>query len=263
MQQAVPLAPHDIPPDPMGRAFFGSLVTHGVIAALLVTSGLWHFSATNLGSQTPSTGSVGVELVKTIPIPRKEAPPNPLANDTKSVVPEAPAPAVKLQKQVKEQPKDAIPIPDKVQKPKKLSPQQQVTSLFRPPEAYKSNQVYSSVPQAMSSPMYGIQGSNGIDFGPNAVFGERFAAYANLLRDRISQHWNRAGLRPSSERCVITFTVARDGTVSNVQVSRPSRDYLLDTSARRAIIDSNPLSPLPQQFEHNEATIEIGFQIQQ
>ena len=263
MPQAATLAPRDLPPDPMGRAFFGSLITHGFVAAAVVVSGLWHFSETNLGSQAPSTGSVGVQLVKTIPIPQKEAPPNPLANDTKSVVPEAPAPAVKLQKQVVEQPKDAIPIPDKPQKPKKLSPQQQVTSLFRPPEAYKSNQVYSTVPQAMSSKMYGIQGTNGIDFGPNAVFGERFAAYANLLRDRISQSWNRSGLRPSPERCVITFTVARDGTVSNVQVSRPSGDYLLDTSAKRAIVDSNPLPPLPQQFERNEATIEIGFQIQQ
>ena len=39
-------------------------------------------------------------MVKTIPIPRREGPVNPLANDTTSIVPQAPAP-VKLQKQVK------------------------------------------------------------------------------------------------------------------------------------------------------------------
>src|SRR6204780_1916517 len=149
---------HNLPRDPMGKAFAGSLVTHGVVAAILVFSGFWNLTKNNFGSQSTSTGSVGVDIVKTIPLPRREGPVNPLANDTKSIVPEAPAPAVKLQKQVKEQPENAIPIPDKIDKRKKLSPQQQVQTLFRPPEQYKSNQVYSNVPQAANTPMYGIQG---------------------------------------------------------------------------------------------------------
>jgi protein TonB len=259
-----PAVPHDIPPDRLGKAFAGSLITHGIVAGVLVASGFWNLTRNNFGSQTTSTGSVGVDIVKTIPLPRNEGPTNPLANDTKSVVPEAPAPVVKLQKQVKEQPKDAIPIPEKIEKPKKVSPQQQVKSLFRPPEAYKNNQVYSTVPQAANSPMYGVQGSNGIDIGPESVLGNRFGAYTNLIRDRIAQHWNRSNVHSSpAQKCAITFTIARDGTVSNVQVSRPSGDYLLDTSAKRAVLDSNPLPALPQQFERNEATVEIGFQLQQ
>jgi TonB family protein len=46
-----------------------------------------------------------------------------------------------------------------------------------------------------------------------------------------------------------------------VQVTQPSGDYLLDTSAKRAILDTNPLPPLPQGFEHNEATVELWFQL--
>lgn len=259
-----PMAQQEMPPDPMGKAFAGSLLTHAAVAALIAASGFWHFAKNNFGSPNTSTGTVGVDIVKTIPIPRREGPVNPLANDTKSTVPEAPAPEIKLQKQVKEQPKDAIAIPDKIEKPKKLSPKQQVTSLFRPPEQYKSNQVYSTVPQAANSPMFGMQGSNGIDVGQESILGSRFGAYANLMRDRIAQHWNRSGLHSlPTQTCTITFSIARDGTVGNVQVSQPSGDYLLDTSAKRAVLDANPLPALPQQFPRNEAEVELSFQLRQ
>jgi len=255
---------YPVPRDPLGKAFFGSLATHGVVAAMLFLSGFWNLTKNNFGSQATSTGSVGVDIVKTIPIPRREGPVNPLANDTKSIVPEAPAPVVKLQKQVKAQPEDAIPIPDKIDKRRKLSPQQQVQTLFRPPEQYKSNQVYSSVPQAANTPMYGVQGAGGIDIGPASVLGSRFGAYADLLRDRIAQHWNTANVHTQpSQRCAVSFAIARNGTVSNVQVSQPSGDYLLDTSARRAVLDANPLPALPQQFDRSEATVELWFQLRQ
>ena len=115
---------------PLGKAFAGSLVTHGVVVGLLLVSGLFNLTRKNFGSPTSSSGSVGVSMVKTIPIPQREAPVNPLANDTKSVVPEAPAP-VKLQKQIKAPPEKAIPIPDKIEKPRKYSPQQQVRELYQ------------------------------------------------------------------------------------------------------------------------------------
>jgi protein TonB len=249
--------------DPLGRSFAGSLITHGVVIGLLVASGLFHLTKNNFGSPTASSGSVGVNMVKTIPIPRPEAPVNRLANETNSFVPQAPAP-VKLQKQVKAEPEHAIEIPDKVVKPKKLSPQEQVRELIRPPEPYKSNQVFSKTPQAANSPMYGIQGSGGIDVGPASVLGTRFGAYADLMRDRIAQHWNTASVHSSpSQKCAISFTIARNGMVSNVQISQPSGDYLLDTSAKRAVLDANPLPSLPPEFPRNEATVELFFQLRQ
>src|SRR5579863_9648211 len=187
--------------DPVGKAFAGSLLTHGVAIGLLAASGLFHLTKNNFGSPRASSGSVGVNMVKTIPIPRREGPVNPLANDTKSIVPQAPAP-VKMQKQVKAQPEHAIPIPDNFDKPKKLSPQQQVRDLFRPPEPYKNNQVLSNTPQAANVPMYGIQGACGIDVGPSSVLGTRFGAYEDLVRDRISQHWNTASVHSlPSQKC--------------------------------------------------------------
>jgi TonB family protein len=137
-------------------------------------------------------------------------------------------------------------------------------ALFRPPEPYKSNQVPSHIPQAANTPMYGIQGSGGIDIGPASVLGSRFGAYVELMRDRISQRWNTASVHSlPSQKCAVSFTIARNGTVTNVQVTQPSGDYLLDTSAKRAVLDANPLPPLPPQFERNDATVELWFQLKQ
>jgi protein TonB len=136
--------------------------------------------------------------------------------------------------------------------------------VFRPPAEYKSNQVYSQTPQALSSPMYGTKGSGGIDVGPASVLGSRFGGYADLVRDKVSQHWVTADLRATpSQVCAVSFTIARDGTVSNVQISHPSGNYLLDTSAKRAVMDANPLPPLPREVPQNDATVELRFQLPQ
>lgn len=249
--------------DPMGKSFTGSLIAHGIVLALVATSGLFTLTKKHFGDPTASSGSVGVDIVKTIPIPRREGPTNPLANDSTSVVPQAPAP-VKLQKQVKAPPEKAIEIPDKTVKPKKLSPKPQITDLLKPPTPYKDNQVFSHTPQGLNSPMYGMQGAGGIDVGKASILGDRYGAYANLIRDRIGQHWNRSNLHSlPNQVCTVTFTIQRNGSVTNVQISHPSGDFLLDTSAKRAILDSDPLPTLPSDFPRSEASVELNFQLNQ
>jgi protein TonB len=259
---AYPQGQPEPPREPIRKAFAGSLLSHGVVIALLTVSGIWKLTS-NWGTEHASSGSVGVGMVKTIPIPRRDSPLNPLANDTKSLVPEAPAP-VKAKPELKAPPPDAIEIPSKLAKKKKVSPRQTTNVLYRPPVEYKSNQVFSNTPQATSSPMYGIQGAGGIDIGPASVLGTRFGAYVDLMRDRISQHWNTADVRAlPSQKCAVTFTIARNGTVTNVQVSQPSGNYLLDASAKRAVMDANPLPGLPPQFDRADATVELWFQLHQ
>jgi protein TonB len=248
--------------DPIQKAFAGSLVTHSVLIGLVIFSGVLHLT-TNFGEKAASSGSVGVTMVKTIPMPRREAPPNPLANDSESKIPEAPAPT-KLRTQVIEPPKNAIPIPEKILKKKKPSPAPQSSNPFRPPADYKPNQIASHTPQAASSPLYGMKGANGIDVGQASVLGNRFGGYVDLMRDRISQHWLRADIRATpQQKCMVSFSIARDGTVSDVRITQPSGNYLLDNSAKRAVLDATPLPPLPREFTGSQATVELGFQMPQ
>lgn len=245
--------------DSLGKYFAGSIGLHAAIAGALLLSGIWNFSKNNWGEQHASTGSVGATMVSTIPIPRTEAPENPLANDTTSNVPQAPAP-VKLAPQVKAPEPKAIEIPDKVKR--KLSPKVQSQSVFRPAQQYNANQVYSQAPQAASSKMYGVQGSSGIDIGPASVLGDRFGAYVSLMRNAIAAKWSTADVRAlPTQKAAVTFTIARSGAVTNVRVSQRSGSILLDTSAERAILDANPLPPLPAQFDRSEATVELWFQL--
>ncbi|HEY4086246.1 MAG TPA: energy transducer TonB, partial [Bryobacteraceae bacterium] len=65
----------------------------------------------------------------------------------------------------------------------------------------------------------------------------------------------------ATQRVGISFTISRNGAVSNVNVSHPSGSYDLDISARRAVADANPLPPLPREFNKSEATVELWFQL--
>jgi TonB family protein len=56
--------------------------------------------------------------------------------------------------------------------------------------------------------------------------------------------------------------MARSGTVTNVLISQPSGDYLLDTSSKRAVLDANPLPSLPPQYAGNDVTFTVWFQLQ-
>ncbi|HVW08417.1 MAG TPA: TonB family protein [Bryobacteraceae bacterium] len=247
--------------DPLGKYFAGSLGVHAVIVAALAVSGVWNLTKNTWGAEHASTGSVGVTMVKTIPIPQKDAPENPLANDSASTVPQAPEP-VKLAPKVKAPEPKAIPIPDKV---RKVSPREQSRTAFRPPVAdYRPNQVYSKAPQALSSEMYGIQGTNGIDIGPASVLGYQFGAYVSQMSNAIASKWNRSGVHASpAQRAGVTFTIARNGAVSDVKLSSPSGSYDLDISAQRAVHDASPLPPLPREFNKSEATVELWFQLKQ
>jgi protein TonB len=247
--------------DPLGKYLAGSLGVHAAIVAALVVSGVWKFTQTTWGSEHASTGSVGVTMVPEIPIPQKDAPENPLANDTESNVPQAPAP-VKLTPKVKAPEPKAIPIPDKV---RKVSPREQSRTAFRPPSAeYKPNQVYSKTPQALSSKMYGVRGSNGIDVGEASTLGYQFGAYVTQMSNAIASRWNKSGVHAGpTQRAGISFTIARNGAVSGVRVSHPSGSYDLDISAQRAVVDASPLPRLPNEFTKSEASVELWFQLKQ
>jgi protein TonB len=249
--------------DSLQRPLAGSLVTHAVIVGLVAASGYLHLTDKTWGSEHASSGSVGVSMVPNIPIPRNEGPLNPVANDTKNPAPQEVTP-VKAKPVVKAPEPDAVPLRSLREKPKKVADKPQPPANTFKPMKYQANQVYTKTPQSMSSPMYGMQGSGGIDIGPASVLGTRFGAYVNLMRSQIAQHWNTSGMNAAPNvRCGVSFTIARNGSVSNVQITQPSGNYLLDTSAKRAILDSNPLPSLPTQYSGSEVPVELWFQLKQ
>lgn len=249
--------------EPLGKALAGSVFAHAGLVGLVAALTYFHL-IDPWGSPHASGGSVGVTMVKNlIQIPRPEGRVNPLANDTKSIVPQETAPPMKVKPAEKAPDPKAIAIPDRVEKPKKVAQKVAPPAAVYKPQPYQANQLYSKTPQQMSSPMYGMQGAGGIDIGPASVLGSRCGAYVNEMRTLISQHWNQSGVNSlPSQVSAVSFLLARSGAVSNIQIAQPSGSYLLDNSAKRAVIDASPLPALPPQCPGNDVPVTLRFQIQ-
>ena len=71
----------------------GSVFVHGAVVAVLMFGWYWlNARRETLGEAKPAGGpAYSVSPVHNIPIPQQEAPPTPVANDTQSNVPSAPA----------------------------------------------------------------------------------------------------------------------------------------------------------------------------
>jgi TonB family protein len=242
----------------LGAPLFGSVTIHAAIVASLLFAWTFRKPMPEFGDDKISHGTVGVNVVNTIPIPSKVGRENRLANDTDSVVPQAPPEKKEIKKAEVADPK-AIPLPGKPLKPK---PEQMRQPIYKP-ERIKPNQVYSHTPEALKSSQIAMQGNEGIGVGPNSVIGQRFGYYVDLMRTQIARHWSTAGLAGDTHRVLITFTILKDGTVKDPKIAQPSGNYTLDMASLRAVQESNPLPPLPQGYDKDSAPVELWFQVKQ
>jgi periplasmic protein TonB len=245
--------------DPLGFPFVGSLFVHGAVVALLFFGWYWMNRAKEtLGDLHPAGGpAYAVSPVHNIPIPQREAPQNPVANDTQSTVPTAPAKQTAEKQRAPD--KTAIEIPEKV---KKQAPKPVHEQHYTQPAP--QNQVYSHSPQALSSPMYSTPGGAGqIGVGPNSMLGNRFGAYGELVRSRIAQAWQTNGLpRGQAAPTIVSFTIMRDGSVRDARVIQSSGNPTIDFSAQRAVLESNPLPRFTADIPYSSISAEFTFSLQ-
>src|SRR5438270_1151180 len=134
--------------DPMVGPFAGSIAFHAAVVATLFFGWMWmNRPKETLGEQNPAGGpAYTVSAVSNIPIPKNDAPTNPVAADTKSNLPTAPAKQT-VEKRAPIPDKAAIQIPDKF---KRQAPQPMHQQQYRQPTP--QNQIYSRSPTALSSP---------------------------------------------------------------------------------------------------------------
>ena len=233
--------------DPLGKPFFGSILIHAGVVGLLFFGWYWmNRTRENFGEQHPAGGpAYAVSAVKNIPIPQRDAPPNPVANDTQSMVP----PALAKEEMPKAPPppdKNAFEIPEKVKKQAPKPVQRQQYTQPAPP-----NQVYSHSREALSNPMYSQQsGAGQVGIGPNSPLGNRLGWYAEIVRQRIAQNWATNGLdaRSQSQPAIVSFYIMRDGTIRTPQILQSSGIPTIDNTALRAVYSTNPLPQLPPQI---------------
>ncbi len=262
--------------------FWGSIALH-----VAVVGGIIAYNVAGIGTHTSwgsekggGFGSVSVNAVKTIPLPRSSGPENPVANPTRSEVPTPPAP--KAKPAPKPAVKTAPPEPDAVSlKSRKSTPakkqreeappstrQQDAAATpnrFRDTQQEAPNQLYGTSGPALSSPMMGKTGSGQLGYGNSTPFGQEFGWYANMLQDKISQHW-RTNDVPQQVRTappvIVSFTLKRDGSIDGVPTIKQSSGIAsMDYSAQRAVVEAAPFPQIPAQFPRNQAQVEFTFEL--
>lgn len=246
--------------DPVALPFFGAILLHvGVIAVLFVGWFWMNRARETFGEAHPAGGpAYSVSSVHNIPIPQRQAPENPVANDTQSMVPSAPS-KQELEKKPPPPDKNVVEIPDKMKReaPKPLPKQQ-----YTPPAP--QNQVYSRSRQALSNPMYAQQsGAGQVGIGPNSPLGNRLGWYAELVRQRIAQNWLTNGLdaHTQSQPAIVSFYIMRDGTIRNPQIVQSSGNPSVDNTALRAVYGSSPLPQLPPQITESYISAQFTFNL--
>ena len=254
----------------LGRPLAGSVVLHLSFAGFILLYG-WAghklFNVVQWGDPGGGgMGAVAVTPVSTIKLPSKEGPKNPVANNTESQVPEAPA-KKKIVEKVKPD-ADAIPIKGKNSKKKvreRETAKAAAPNKFREQQQDRPNQLYTPGGAQVSSPLYGMSGGGGLRIGNDSPFGTQYGAYAKLLRDAVARHWSSSEFdsRLNIPAAVVVFTILRDGSLApgSVKVTQKSGNSALDISAQRAVLDAAPFPPLPAGFNKNEAQVELQFNL--
>lgn len=253
--------------DRIAGSFWGSVALHISVAVLILGYSAFEAARKPVMGDVDGgrMGSVVVNAVHSIPLPSRNAAPNPVANPTESQVP-TPPPKAKPIPRVKAPEPDAIPIKSKTVPKKKPQPVQVARNKFREMQPELPNQVYSDVGQALSTPMVQMPGAGGVGIGTNSPLGQQYGAYAKLIIDRVAQHWQTTALNAriqTAPTVVVTFTINRDGSVpqNTIRIVQSSGIVPVDLSAQRAVMDAAPFSPLPAGFPHSDAQIELRFEL--
>ena len=82
--------------------------------------------------------------------------------------------------------------------------------------------------------------------------------YLGTMVSLIRERWNPN--QQTTGASVVRFTITQDGTITSVDVDRSSGYMALDQSARRAILITGQLPPLPTAFTGNSLTVRLTFE---
>ena len=83
--------------------------------------------------------------------------------------------------------------------------------------------------------------------------------YITQVRNALWIEWEKRRPAGSTLSALVTFAIARDGTIKDLEVERKSGDDTFDFSASSAVINAGPFAPLPMYYEKDELTVTVEF----
>jgi len=248
--------------DSLRSSLLTSIAFHGSLCLLVIVYGRFALHG-RLGWGTPGAqgGAVRVNSVPSlpgIPLPSPQlATPNTLATENPELYQEQPKPKVEPPPEAEELPKfkDAV----KPSKAERVNTRIKKETLVPPPHAIPTGE--GGRPSLTYGQFSNAVGGGGLGFEEES-FGDRYGWYVQAIRNRISSNWLMSTISPTvryAERVYVSFDIQRDGTITNVRLAQSSGVSEIDRSALRAVIASNPLAALPQDYSGGRVSVKFYF----
>jgi len=262
-----------------------SLAFHSLLLASLAVSTLVSHNNGDTWAGNQGGGAISVKLVSGlaaapagVPLPRPEVvTPSRVVDTTKGLyksepqpTPKAPPPEAKqIPEFTKEKQPRYVTRPSKLLEDKTPPPQNAVPygGGGSPSVPYSQSQAPPQT-QAQAQSQFNLGAgatTGGLGFtgpGGGGDFGGRFAYYVDAVRNRVSSNWLQSTIDPSvrfAPRAVVSFDILRNGSITNIQILQSSGNASVDNSAVRAILGSNPLNPLPNEYSGSKVSVEFWF----
>jgi TonB family protein len=250
-----------------------SVILHVFLVLWIAVSIYLKMRGPEWGSFGGTEGSVNVKLVGPSAGIRMPTPPSitdsNAVDPTKGLWRELPLPQPKPPQPL-EPPKVAEKIaPFKQEKPKPLSHRSKVDESKVPPPDNAVNYGkggppklptgYAPTPGGGSGPV-SVNGQGGGDFA------SRYGPYIEGVRRRISMNWLQSTIDHNvlvahQARCVMTFRINRDGSVTSIQLAQSSGNLSMDNSAKRALLSIDRFESLPSTYSGPYVDVTFDFDL--
>ncbi len=83
--------------------------------------------------------------------------------------------------------------------------------------------------------------------------------YITQVRNSLWSEWEKRRPAGVVRGAMVTFAIARDGKIQNLEVQKSSGDDSFDFAATSAVINAGPFPPLPMLYEKDELTVTVEF----
>jgi protein TonB len=188
---------------------------------------------------------------------------NVLASESPSEVPPPPTPRAEPPPKptdipvLSKQPDKKQPPPKVAEKPAPEPPKHPQPTKPQPDKAATGETAGLRVAMTAVENKAGTSSTNVMD----SAFGQRYAFYVRQLTQKVAQQWYTQTLDGTAigHRVYISFRIERDGTPSQIQVSKPSGDATLDASAVRALQRIDTFGPLPDGYTGSYINVQYYF----
>lgn len=247
--------------EPVAGSWFGSFVLHLALAAAILASLYLNIFHQNRWGQISSGQTISATLVSSapsLPLPN----PQMTNNDVLATQTPSPAPLPPMPKAEAAPVEKAIPIQAKQRHIKKVAPEaHRKTPKYVQPTHQQHRVAYGEAAPS-SIPMVTPSADQKSVVVQNGDFGSRFGWYVDIIKRTVSQNWYSQLADPTASMghsVVVTFTVHRNGSVSDARIAQSSGVPSLDMSALQAVMRTNSVGPLPQGYSGSSVSVAYTF----